>query len=161
MQPNKLCLVCSLAGLLLLPVTARPDDWTTLGYDAQRSSWVRADNKTSPTTVRAPDFRFLWKIDLPNEPRSGNSLTPPALLDFLISHRGFRSLAFVGGEFRWRLRYGHGPRTHGMGEALLTGPQQELHRLPRRHDSQPDKAYIGADAVHAGIRRSWQAVTGG
>ena len=98
MQPNKLCLVCSLAGLLLLPVTARPDDWTTLGYDAQRSSWVRADNKTSPTTVRAPDFRFLWKIDLPNEPRSGNSLTPPALLDFLISHRGFRSLAFVGGS---------------------------------------------------------------
>lgn len=98
MQPHKLCLMCSLAGLLLLPAPARSDDWTTLGYDAQRSSWVRADNKTSPTTVRAPDFRFLWKIDLSNEPRSGNSLTPAALLDFLISHRGFRSLAFVGGS---------------------------------------------------------------
>ena len=98
MQRTKLRLACSLSGLLLLSAPARSDDWTTLGYDAQRSSWVRADNKTSPTTVRAPDFRFLWKVDLPNEPRSGNSLTPAALLDFLISHRGFRSLAFVGGS---------------------------------------------------------------
>lgn len=96
MQPTKLCLACSLVGLLLFSAAARSDDWTTVGYDAQRSSWVRADRKTSPTTVRAPDFRFLWKIDLPNEARSGTALTAPALLDFLISHRGFRSLAFVG-----------------------------------------------------------------
>ncbi len=98
MQRTKLCLVCPLAGLLLFSAQARSDDWTTVGYDAQRSSWVRADNKISPTTVRAPDFRFLWKIDLPNESRSGNALTAAALLDFLISHRGFRSLAFVGGS---------------------------------------------------------------
>lgn len=87
-----------LAGLLVIAPAAHPDDWTTVGSDAQRSSWVRSDAKTSPSSVRAPDFRFLWKIDLPNEPRGENALTAPALLDFLISHRGFRSLAFVGGS---------------------------------------------------------------
>ncbi len=69
-----------------------------MGADAQRSSWVRSDLKTSPATVRSPEFRFLWRIELSNEARGGNALTAPALLDFLISHRGFRSLAFVGGS---------------------------------------------------------------
>lgn len=94
----KLCLACSLVGLLLFPTPSRSDDWTTVGFDAQRSSWVRADRKTSPATVQESDFRFLWKMDLANEARSGNALSAPALLDFLISHRGFRSLAFVGGS---------------------------------------------------------------
>ena len=94
----KLSLACAVAGLLLFPTLGRTDDWTTVGFDAQRSSWIRADRKTSPATVRGPDFRFLWNMDLPNEARSGNALSAPVLLDFLISHRGFRSLAFVGGS---------------------------------------------------------------
>ena len=91
-------LICSLVALGLFTGAVRADDWTTVGADAQRSSWVRASPKTSPSTVRDPDFRFLWKMELANEPRSGYALTAPALLDFLISHRGFRSLAFVGGS---------------------------------------------------------------
>ena len=91
-------LICMLAALPAVVEDARADDWTTIGSDAQRSSWVRASPKTSPTTVRDPDFRFLWKMNLANESRSGHALTAPALLDFLISHRGFRSLAFVGGS---------------------------------------------------------------
>lgn len=86
------------AGLLLIASVALADDWTSVGFDAQRSSWVRFDAKTSPSSVRGPDFRFLWRIEVPNTARSGNALTAPALLDFLISHRGFRSLAFVGGS---------------------------------------------------------------
>ncbi len=85
-----------LAGMAFSVTAVRSDDWTSLGSDAQRSSWVRADHKTSTETVRAPGFRFLWKMSVPNEARSGNALTAPALLDFLISHRGFRSLAFFG-----------------------------------------------------------------
>lgn len=96
MLGQKTCLAALIAGVLLLAPKARTDDWTSVGSDAQRSSWVRVDAKTSPATVRDPDFQFLWKIELPNEARSGNALTAPALLDFLISHRGFRSLAFVG-----------------------------------------------------------------
>ncbi len=98
MLDSKAFLASLFAVLALAAPGARSDDWTSVGSDAQRSSWVRSDAKTSPSTVRAPEFRFLWKIDLPNEARSGNALTAPALLDFLISHRGFRSLAFVGGS---------------------------------------------------------------
>ncbi|MCP5117613.1 MAG: PQQ-binding-like beta-propeller repeat protein [bacterium] len=89
---------CCLAALLLCAPTARSDDWTTVGADAQRSSWVRADTKISAATVRAPEFQFLWKKKLDNASRGENALTAPALLDFLISHRGFRSLAFIGGS---------------------------------------------------------------
>lgn len=96
MVGRKTFLAALIAGVLLLGPRARADDWTSVGSDAQRSSWVRVDAKTSSSTVRDPDFQFLWKIELPNEARGENALTAPALLDFLISHRGFRSLAFVG-----------------------------------------------------------------
>ncbi len=86
------------ACLMLLATTGRSDDWTTLGFDAQRSSWIRADLKTSVETVRSGGFQFLWKMELPNHSTDGNALTAPALLDFLISHRGFRSLAFLSGS---------------------------------------------------------------
>ncbi len=84
------------AGLVLSAALVHADDWTSVGADAQRSSWVRADHKTSPETVRDPEFRLLWKMSIPNNSLQGNGLTAPALLDFLISHRGFRSLAFFG-----------------------------------------------------------------
>ena len=89
---------CCLASLLLCAPAARSDDWTTVGADAQRSSWVRADTKISAATVHTPEFQFLWKKKLDNASRGENALTAPALLDFLISHRGFRSLAFIGGS---------------------------------------------------------------
>jgi PQQ-like domain len=73
-------------------------DWTTSGYDAQRSSWVRADTKISRATMEKPGFQFLWKLKLKNEPRQMNSLMPAVLLDFYIGYRGFRSLAFIGGS---------------------------------------------------------------
>ena len=94
MHPLKTRLAGALAGLFLLPLASRADDWTTVAYDAQRSSWVRADAKISPATVRGPDFRLLWTMPL----AGSDALTAPALLDFLISHRGFRSLAFIGGS---------------------------------------------------------------
>lgn len=66
-------------------------DWTTSGFDAQRSFWVRGDAKIYLDTMRKPGFELVWKLDLKD------SLTPPVLLDFYISYRGFRSLAFMGG----------------------------------------------------------------
>ena len=76
----------------------RGADWMTVGNDAQRSSWVRRDAKISPETMRKPGFELVWKLKLKNEARQLASLTPPALLDFYISYRGFRSLGFVGGS---------------------------------------------------------------
>jgi len=90
------CCGCSL--LFAAPAWSQAPDWTTTGNDAQRSSWIRADLKISTESVSDPGFKLMWKIELDNQARHGNALTPPVLLDFLISHRGFRSLAFVGGS---------------------------------------------------------------
>ena len=87
-----------LAGLAAITGQGRADDWTTVGADAQRSGWVRADLKISRESVAGPDFQFLWRIPTSNVARSGSGLSVPVLIDFLISHRGFRSLAFVGGS---------------------------------------------------------------
>jgi hypothetical protein len=70
----------------------------TVGNDVQRSFWLRFDGKISEQTLRKPGFDLQWKMKLKNTPRQGQSLTPPALLDFYISYRGFRTLGFFGGS---------------------------------------------------------------
>jgi len=73
-------------------------DWMTIGNDVQRSFWLRADGKISEQTMRKTGFEMLWKMKLKNTTRQQQSLTPPALLDFYISYRGFRTLGFFGGS---------------------------------------------------------------
>ncbi len=73
-------------------------DWTTVGFDAQRSSWVRRDAKISSESLQKPGFKMVWKRKLNNTPRQLNALTPPVLFDFYIGYRGFRSLGFLGGS---------------------------------------------------------------
>jgi hypothetical protein len=46
--------------------------------------------------VQKGELKFLWKMKLDNDTRQLNSLTTPVLMDRLISHRGFKALAFVG-----------------------------------------------------------------
>lgn len=65
--------------------------WTTVGGDAQRTSFVRSDPKISLAAMQTPGFQFLWKRKLDNE-----RLTQPLLLPNLIAHTGFKALAFVG-----------------------------------------------------------------
>ncbi len=72
-------------------------DWMTYGYDAQRSFWLRGDGKITPASAQKPGFELLWKMKFNNDARQLNSITPPALLDFYISYRGFRTLGFFGG----------------------------------------------------------------
>jgi hypothetical protein len=99
-------------------------DWTTAGNDAQRSSWLRSDAKISPDSMQKPGFQLLWKIKFENQARQLNGLTPAVLLDRYIGHRGFRSLAFVGGSannvyavdtdlgrIEWQNHYSAGPGT--------------------------------------------------
>jgi hypothetical protein len=86
-------------GALLAANVARAQrgvDWMTDGYDAQRSSWVRSDGKISPESMRKPGFALVWQLKFENTARQLNTLTPPALLDFYIGYRGFRSFAFIG-----------------------------------------------------------------
>ena len=71
-------------------------DWTTQGFDAQRTSWMRVDPYISVENLSK--FQFLWKLKVDNESRHGNSLTAPVALGNLMTFRGFKSLIFVGGS---------------------------------------------------------------
>jgi outer membrane protein assembly factor BamB len=75
-------------------------EWTTSGFDAQRTGWIRSDPRISVKTMQSPGefgpFKFLWKLKLEHEPKAATALTEPILLDRLIGFRGFKSIAFVG-----------------------------------------------------------------
>src|ERR1700744_978894 len=73
-----------------------PTDWMTSGSDAQRSSWVRNDPKISPATMAQPGFKLAWKLKVRGESPPADNIATPALLDFYIGYRGFRTLAFFG-----------------------------------------------------------------
>ena len=74
-------------------------EWTTSGFDPQRSGWIKADPRISVETMQKPGafgpFKFLWKLKLEHEPNVPTTLTEPILLDRLIGFRGFKSIAFV------------------------------------------------------------------
>lgn len=72
--------------------------WTTNQGDAQRSAWIRTDSKLSIETMQKPEFQFLWKTRLDNRARQLNNLTQPITLSNIISYKGFKALAFVGGS---------------------------------------------------------------
>jgi outer membrane protein assembly factor BamB len=73
-------------------------NWTTTGGDAQRTSWVKTDPRISKESVQKPGFQLLWKTKVENQPRQLESLTQPMLLSNIISYKGFKALAFVGGS---------------------------------------------------------------
>jgi len=43
--------------------------WLTAFADAQRTSWVRADDKVSVASMSKPGFELQWKVKLDNQPR--------------------------------------------------------------------------------------------
>jgi outer membrane protein assembly factor BamB len=73
-------------------------NWPVAGNDPQRTSWVRTDPKISKDSVQKPGFQLLWKTKLDNQARQLYSLTQPLLLLNIISYKGFKALAFVGGS---------------------------------------------------------------
>jgi outer membrane protein assembly factor BamB len=90
------CFVIVAAAGLLHAQGRGNSEWTTSGFDAQRSGWLRADARLTKEAVAKGEMTFLWKMPFENSSRQLNSLTPPVLLDRLIGYRGFKSLAFVG-----------------------------------------------------------------
>jgi hypothetical protein len=73
-------------------------NWPSAGGDPQRTSSVRSDAKISSESLQKPGFQLLWKVKLDNQPRQLYSLTQPLLLQNIISYKGFKALAFVGGS---------------------------------------------------------------
>jgi len=48
--------------------------WLTAFADAQRTSWVRVDDKLSVAAMSKPGFELQWKSKLENQPRGLNGL---------------------------------------------------------------------------------------
>jgi hypothetical protein len=90
--------MCALASAAVLAQGRGGGEWTTSGYDAQRTAWIRGDARLTKQAVQKGEFQFLWKAKFENDARQLNSLTEPILLDRLIGFRGFKALAFIGGS---------------------------------------------------------------
>jgi hypothetical protein len=90
--------VAALSAVLLHAQGRGGGDWTTAGYDAQRTGWLKGDARLTKEAVQGGEFKFLWKMTFENDARQLNSLTEPILLDRLIGYRGFKTLAFIGGS---------------------------------------------------------------
>jgi len=71
------------------------DVWT-YGGDAQRTGFVKTDGRFTKDDVK--NFQMVWKVKLEDQPKGLRSLTPPAMIGILISYRGFKELAFIGGS---------------------------------------------------------------
>ena len=90
-----LAFASAMSGLLFAQARSAPD-WTTQGFDAQRTSWMRVDPYISVDNMAK--FQFIWKLKVDNESRHGRALTAPVALGNLMTFRGFKSLIFVGGS---------------------------------------------------------------
>lgn len=93
------CLVCALVPCVAGAQGRGGQNWTTANSDAQRTSAMRADPRISRESVQKPgSFQFIWKTKLDNQTRQMNSLTQALLLNNIISYKGFKALAFIGGS---------------------------------------------------------------
>ncbi len=68
-------LTCALAGSITFAQPGRGgSQWLTALADAQRTSWVRADDKISVAALSKPGFEQQWKVKLDNQPRGVHGL---------------------------------------------------------------------------------------
>ena len=89
--------VCAALVTVLVQAQGRGGaEWTTSGFDAQRSGSIRTDPRISVEAMQKPGaFKFIWKLKLEHDPKAATALTQPVLLDRIIGFRGFMSVAFV------------------------------------------------------------------
>ncbi|HEX7138502.1 MAG TPA: PQQ-binding-like beta-propeller repeat protein [Vicinamibacterales bacterium] len=76
-------------------------NWNTINADAQHTGWLRTETRISSEALSKSDpggFQLLWKVNPQNQARQVNTLTQPLILGNLISHKGFKALAFIGGS---------------------------------------------------------------
>src|SRR3954468_1628986 len=93
------CVMCALVPCVAAGQGRGGQNWTTANSDAQRTSAMRADPRISRESLQQPGlFQFIWKTKLDNQTRQMNSLTQALLLNNIISYKGFKSLAFIGGS---------------------------------------------------------------
>src|SRR5262249_19728717 len=69
-----LAISCASGAALLQAQGRGGAEWTTSGYDAQRTAWVKTDPRISPASMVKPgafgSFKFLWKLKLEYDPKA-------------------------------------------------------------------------------------------
>src|SRR5687768_2210520 len=65
---------CLLAGVGFAQVGRGGSQWLTAMADAQRTSWIRVDDKISVATMSEPGFELQWRVKLANAPRGLNAI---------------------------------------------------------------------------------------
>jgi outer membrane protein assembly factor BamB len=72
-------------------------DWTTWGYDQQRTGWNRGE--TSLTTHNASGLKLLWSTQLSTPPKTVvlSTLTAPLVAEGVSTSRGAKDLVFLLG----------------------------------------------------------------
>ena len=91
--------VVATAGAVMFAQGRGGQNWNTFSADAQRTGWLRTETRISAATLqqlKPGGFQLLWKVKPESEPRQLVTLTQPIMLGNLISHKGFKALAFVG-----------------------------------------------------------------
>ena len=68
-----------------------------MGGDAQRTGWVRTDPRISKDGLAKGGMQLVWKRQL-EKPSGQRSPGQPVLLPNIISYKGFKALAYVGGS---------------------------------------------------------------
>ena len=77
MRTQRLLMVvaASLAASIALAQPGRGgSQWLTALADAQRTSWIRTDDKISVASMAKPGFELQWKVKLDNQPRGAQGL---------------------------------------------------------------------------------------
>jgi len=97
----KRCLIVSVLAVLVSPALFAQGrggaEWTTASGDAQRTGWVRTDNRISVATMSKPGFQFLWKLKAEHlAPAQLQAFTQPVHLDRIVGFRGFKSILTFG-----------------------------------------------------------------
>jgi outer membrane protein assembly factor BamB len=90
-MPKITCALILLGALVNAQAPGPTSEWTTAGYDLQRTGWNRTELALSPANVS--QMRRLWKTILPNAPHVLAGLTPP----LVVNHAG-RDLVIVAGS---------------------------------------------------------------
>lgn len=86
-----------LCGAGLWVVSLNGADWLTHSGDPQRTGWQQAENTITKDNVK--DFQLLWKLTLPdNQQKALHSLMEPLIIGRVITNRGFKEVALVGGS---------------------------------------------------------------
>src|SRR6266849_3139827 len=70
-------------------------NWLSFGNDAQRTGW--APQETDIHRDNAKSMALLWKAHLDNEPRELNSLTAAVVVEWVVTDKGMKEIAIVGG----------------------------------------------------------------